>query len=158
MICIFCQIAFSVCVSMDDSNKKILEINHDVMMLEQSLESGLFQKISIEHDYFLESAPAQINFYLDKERLRAVYIRIAHETWENKFCYYFDKDENIIKFLKIILYRGDKNPRKSIFYNKDGSIIWKNIEKCPVDPKVLKDKIKLLHEKLTGIEKHFVYF
>jgi hypothetical protein len=150
---VYAQTISPFCFSSVDSNKMISKINQKVHRLEQRIANNELQMFSIEHFTFHESAPAKVQFHFENEKLRVVYLKIAHETWLNKFCYYFDEDENIMKFLKITLYRDDNPPRKAIFYNKDGGIIWKNTENSPLDPKVLKEKIIRLSGMLKEIEK-----
>ncbi len=148
-------IAFNCFCFSIESDKILLEINSEIEELERKIDNDELQEFEVKHFTYLESGPSQLQFFLENDKLRVVFLKIPHETWANRFCYYFDKDEKIMKFLKVTLYREDKPPRGALFFNKKGEILWKNLDRIPIDANEIRSKIKALYKILTSMEKIF---
>ncbi len=120
-------------------------INLKVKQILRDIEKDEFPVVVMRFDNLVsEGSPPDFKFYYKNDKLIACQIDVGHETWGIRFSYFFDEDGRIIKYLKEVSSRPDNPPRKAIFYDKKGDVIWSNIKKPPV--------------KAEEILKHFKYF
>ncbi len=92
------------------------------------------------------------NYEKDTFNLVCVKFTLPKEIYSIVYSYYFDDEEKLIKFLKVIHNRPDNPPREAKIYNEFGGIVWSNFEyDLPIDTEDLKGIFKEFNEKLIKI-------
>ncbi len=131
----------------------VKEVNLQVVIIKKSIKESTFAMMKIEHKVESEVAPALMYFYYEenkKRTLRAVIVKVGHESWGTRFAYYFDSSGNILKYSKTIIGRPDKPAKLAIIYQK-GKKIWSNTDQ----PYVSIQAIKTIFKNITQTSNQF---
>jgi len=87
--------------TVEEINVKVDKIDKRINDKDDSLPS-----IETSYDYKepTEGVPPQFSFFFDREtrKLVACRVHVGHETWAKEFSYYFDENEDIMKYLEVI--------------------------------------------------------
>ncbi|VAW74094.1 hypothetical protein MNBD_GAMMA12-2750 [hydrothermal vent metagenome] len=135
---VYAGFAFS---SVHAKGSLIKQVNLTVSIIAKNIKKEKFAILKMEHSADSEVGPPVITFYYEKTRaetLRAVIIIASHETWSNKFAYYFGKKGQILKYSKTTS-RPDNPPKLAIIYH-NGKKMWSNTS----EPRVEIVKIKTM--------------
>jgi hypothetical protein len=130
------------------------EINGKVDKIDKRIKDKDKTLPSIETSYDFKDAtegvPPQFSFFFDSgtSKLVACMIHVGHETWGKDFIYYFDENEDIQKYLEIVPASkfGPSASRSAIIYDKDGKVLWQNLQ---TPPREAAEKIKALYQALS---------
>ena len=137
------------------------EINGKVDKIDKRIKDKDKTLPSIETSYDFKDAtegvPPQFSFFFDggTSKLVVCKIHVGHETWGKDFFYYFDENEDIQKYLEIVPASkfGPSTSRSAIIFDKDGKVLWKNLE---TPPRQAPEKIKTLYRALSKAADKFV--
>ncbi|MCL2713355.1 MAG: hypothetical protein FWD68_01850 [Alphaproteobacteria bacterium] len=114
------------------------EINAKVEGIDKRIKDGDFGILSVEQKIESEGAPPSFSFYYDRgtERLIACEVSVGFETWSRQYFYYFDDNENVMKYLEVIPAStlGGPGPRREgMIFGKD-EVLWTNLQQPPRQP------------------------
>ena len=140
----FSQVEVMLAPKDKKSAAEVTEVNSKVSRLEQQIKSqqtgdqGIFV-LEVSHGATnTEGVPPSFKYYYEfqgeKPVLCACRIHVGHETWSNDFDYFFDSNEKVLKYRKLVKGREDKPEPLAIIYSKSGAVIWKNTEKPNLEP------------------------
>jgi hypothetical protein len=121
----------------DDAGNPVTSVNRKVELLDRAIAAGEYPLITVENDRgATEGLPPVMRFYYEREseQLVAAFITAGHESWSKSFSYYFDGDENILKYL-VVIDRMDDPPREAVLYDGKGGVLWKNTELPSAEPR-----------------------
>lgn len=130
----------SIFLPADSAEKDVIKnVNKIVEGIESSINSGDLSYFKIENETELEISAPTIYLYYKGDTVYCIKIRAHHETWSTLYSFYFRKNKNPLKYLKVIESRPDKPPKEAIIYNKNGSILWQNVKEPNVGFKEILD-------------------
>ncbi len=130
----------------------VAEINDKVEKIQKRIQvkNKDLPHLDVAYDYndATEGVPPGFKFYFDAEsqKLTACLIHVGHETWSHDFSYYFDEQENVLKYLDVIFGDENKSPRSAIIYGKDGKPLWKNVDAPRLEPAEIRTLYRALQK------------
>jgi len=133
--------------TVEEINVKVDTIDKRIKDKDKTLPS-----IETSYDYkdATEGVPPQLSFFFDIEtkKLVACMVHVGHETWSKEFSYYFDENEDIMKYLEVVptSESGPSASRAAIIYGKDRKVLWENLQ---ASPRQAPEKIKALYQALS---------
>lgn len=139
----FCSISCSMA-----GIEEVKRINRMVAAIDDSLKTEHYAEFTIAEQGLSEGVPPGFTFYYDRDhgRLAAAVISVGHETWSNEFRYYFYPDGKPMKYMKATIGRPDTPEKTAIIFDKQGNIVWKNVEEPQVGIETLVSLFKNLQE------------
>ncbi|MFC2156091.1 hypothetical protein ACFLRB_06355, partial [Acidobacteriota bacterium] len=154
---VFISFIFSLSAIPNENQMKIKNQNIKVESLIKKIEQNEFPHIFIDNIDFSENGGGGFRFYWNENtgKILAAFIIISHETWQNKFCYFFDANGFPIKYLKQTINRPDQPPEKGIIYGDKGEIIWQNIEAPPRNPNEIIEMFKKFRKSIDEYQSGF---
>ena len=130
----------------------IQQVNAQVAEISDAIASGELAVVEMNEVVESEGSPPDLKFYYRQDRLLAVQVDVGHETWSNRFSFYFYENGQIMKFLKTTLDRPDNPPKLAVIYEPDGSVLWKNTDDTYIDP----DELKALFDRYQATKGKFL--
>ncbi len=131
---VFISITISTSVFTKEAKTQIEVVNTKVKSIEKAIKEGKYPKLRFENIIeAFETIPPVFHFFYtyDTHKLVAVTVDVGHETWGISYYYFFDEEERIIKYLKVVTDRPDNPPEIVIIYNTDSSVLWSNTDHLP---------------------------
>jgi len=153
LLCLF----LSQVYSNSDISNQIKRVNDEVSNINMEIEENRnITTFNIKYSgIFYESGSVNINFYSTYKAeeksfsLICVKFLIPKEIYSNKYYYYFNKDEKLIKFIKETLHRPDNPPKQAIIFDENGQYLWSNYkDDFPIKTEVLKSIFKEFSKEL----------
>jgi hypothetical protein len=125
--------------AIEQNASDIKAVNQAVATLEKSKDTLYILEIKL-HVSELEATPPDVKYYFNPETMKPVILQVdvGHEVFSTRHSYYF-KNNKVIKYLKEQINHPDSPPKEAIIYNKDGAILWKNINEPAVSEKQVKE-------------------
>lgn len=117
----------------------IKAVNQVVAALEKSKDA--LYKLEILLDVGeQEASPPDIKYYFNPETMKPVILQVdvGHEVFSTRHCYYFENNK-VIKYLKEQINHPDSPPKEAIIYDKDGTILWKNLDEPAASEQQVKE-------------------
>lgn len=103
-------------------------INKEVGLIQERISKKELPFMEVNNTITSEGVPPAFKFYYQEDRLIAALIDVGHETWSTHFSYFFYENGNLMKFIKKINDREPNEPIQGIIYNRNGKILWSNID------------------------------
>lgn len=135
------SLVLPVFIGADEAEELAVSVNRQVELLDRAIAAGEYPVMILEnHRGATEGVPPVMRFYYEREteRLVAAVMTAGHESWSKSFSYYYDGDENILKYL-VVIDRMDNPPRRAVLYDGEGGVLWKNTELPAADPREIRD-------------------
>jgi hypothetical protein len=135
---------------------EVKRINALVAAIDDSLKTEHYAEFTIAEQGLSEGIPPGFTFYYDRDhgRLAAAVVSVGHETWSNEFRYYFYPDGKPMKYTKATIGRPDNPEKTAIIFDKQGKIVWKNVE----EPQVAIETLASLFKNLQETRKKFAEY
>ncbi len=148
-VVVFLLISICPCSGADKKKDAAKQANIIVQEIENKIRHGSVSTIHITEDSETEAVPPDISLHYENDVLVCAVVTAPHEVWVNTYKYYYRPNGIPIKYLKMTEGRPDAPAREAIIYGKDGSIVWKNVDR----PNLETERIAELFTAINEIRK-----